>query len=456
MALRAIVKHSYVKAFGSGRGRAKAHINYIKFRPGKDKDEGGSRAFFTDKEDGLTTHRVHDAIDRQTGRGVLVHKLIISPGVQDANTQEYVREVMHDLGRQKGLELEWYAVEHRNTSNPHSHVVVMGTDKNGRQVKLSKDDYTKLKEKGDQYLERNKLLDKEKLKETKSKSKHFGKKLKEALKAAKGEFDRVMKSDDETKKLSRLETIKAQELDFLGDAPNYDQIAAKRLAKEEQQKAVKEESWKYYSKAIEANLAGETVQYSWTMSLTELRDLELRSKDGGLISESDRAKLQVWIKDSYFEEKALERRVQELEKIEIERAEVSKSTKSVSKESSLEELKEAQELTKSGVLVLSPVEERALSLWVELGEFEEPINIAISGVEEPVVYDKQDSRESLEFLASEYRKGEEWAREGITDKEYKKLRQWIKHQRHQERDREKEQEKPREPEKVPDGKEEHR
>lgn len=445
MALRSIVKHSYIKAFGDGRGRAKAHVDYIKFRPGKDKDERGSRAFFTDKEDGLTTHRVHNAIDRQAGRGVLVHKLIISPGVQDANTQEYVREVMHDLGRQKGLELEWYAVEHRNTSNPHSHVVVMGTDKNGRQVKLSKDDYTKLKEKGDQYLERNKLLDKEKLKETKSRP--FGKKLKEALKAAKSEFDRVMKSDEDSKKLTRQETIKAQELDSLGDAPNYDQLAAKRLAKEEHQKAAKEESWKYYSKAIEANLAGETVQYSWTMPLAELRDLEKRSKDSGLISESDREKLQIWIKDSYFEEKVLERQVAELEKIEIAKPD---SRTSVSKESSLEELKAAQELTKSGALVLSPAEERALSLWVERSEYEEPINIAISGVDEPVVYDKQDSTESLEFLASEYRKGEDWARDGITDKEYKKLRQWIKQQRHQER------EKSREPAKLPDGKEERR
>lgn len=454
MALRSIVKHSYIKAFGDGRGRAKAHINYIKFRPGKDKDEHGSRAFFTDKEDGLTTHRVHDAIERQSGRGVLVHKLIISPGVQDANTQEYVRELMHDLGRQKGLELEWYAVEHRNTNNPHSHVVVMGTDKNGRQVKLSKNDYTKLKEKGDQYLERNKLLDKEKLKEEKTKP--FGKKLKEALKAAKSEFDRVMKSDDDTKKLTRLETIKAQELNSLGDAPNYDQLAAKKLAKEEKQKAAKDESWKYYSKTIEANLAGEAVQYSWTMSLTELRDLERRSKDGGLISESDREKLQTWIKDSYFEEKVLERQAHELEKIEIAKPD---SKKSVTKGSSLAELKKAQELTKSGALVLSPAEERALSLWLERSEYEEPINIAIPGVEEPVVYDKQDSTESLEFLASEYRKGEDWAREGITDKEYKKLRQWIKH-RHDKRERTKEhehkQEKYREPEKLPDGKEERR
>jgi hypothetical protein len=357
---------------------------------------------------------------------------------------------MHELGQQKGLELEWYAVEHRNTSNPHSHVVVMGTDRNGRQVKLSKDDYTKLKEKGDQYLKRNKLLEKEKLKEIKTRP--FGKKLKEALKAAKSEFDRVMKSDDETKKLTRLETLKAQELDSLGDVPNYDQLAAKRLAKEERQKAAKKESWKYYSKAIEANQAGEIVQYSWTMSLSELRDLERRSKDSGLISNSDREKLQMWIKDAYFEEKLLERQVAKLEKIEIERAEVSEAGKSVSKESSLAELKATQELTKSGALVLSPVEERALSVWIESREYEEPINLLIPGEEEPVVYDRQDSCESLEFLASEYRKGEDWAKDGITEKEYKKLKQWIKQNRNPER----QQEKTREPEKLPDGKEERR
>jgi type IV secretory pathway VirD2 relaxase len=448
MALRSIVKHSYIKSFGDGKARAKAHVNYIKFRPGKDKDEEKSRSFFSDKEDGLTSHPVHEAIQRQTGRGVLVHKLIISPGVQDANAQEYVREVMHDLGQQKGLELEWYAVEHRNTANPHCHVVVMGKDKNGRLVKLSRDDYTKLKEAGDKYLERNKLLDKEKLREKgkELKSKPFGNKLKEALKAAKSEFDRVMKSDAENekeRKLTRFEVLRAQEAESLGDAPNYDQLAAKKLAKEEKAQAAKQEAWKHYSKSIEVEIAGESVKYSWNMPISQLRELERRHQAAPVLSERDQEKLQTWIKDAYFEEQYLARQVQELEQIAVNRGE---SVDKLTKDSTLDKLQEAEKLHKSGAVILSAAEEKALSNWLEHRLEQEPIKVAIAGVDQPVVYDKQDSKESLKFLADEYRKGEDWARDGITKAEYKKLRTWIKEKR--------EPEKTQEPEKQRDLKEE--
>ena len=53
----------------------------------------------------------------------------------------------------------------------------------------------------------------------------------------------------------------------------------------------------------------------------------------------------------------------------------------------------------------------------------------LDGEKEPILYDRQDSCESLEFLASEYRKGEDWARDGITKAEYKKLKQWIAEKR---------------------------
>lgn len=444
--LRSVVKHSYIRAFGDGQARAKAHVDYIKFRPGKDKDERGKREFFNDKEEGLTSHPVHDAIEKQTGRVVLVHKIIISPGVQEANTQEYVREVMHDLGRQKGLELEWYAVEHRNTVNPHAHVVVMGQDKNGRQVKLSKQDYTKLREAGDRYLERNKLLEKEKLrlKEKEAKRKPFGMKLKDALKAAKSEFDRVMRDEGEEKRLTRLETIKAQEAESLGQAPTYAEIAVKRYEKEEQ---VRQEAWKYYSKSIEVDFAGEAVSYSWNMPLSELWDLKRRHQAQGLLSEKDHAKLEMWIKDGYFEEKYLSRQAEELEKITIGPAE---SAEKLSRDSSLERLQETQKLHKSGQVVLSPVEEKALSTWLERKLEVEPIRVMIDGVSDPIVYDKQDSRESLEFLAKEYRKGEDWARDGVTEAEYKKLRRWIKEAKEKQ-----EPEKTLEP-RLPDDKEQMR
>ncbi|MBX9940541.1 MAG: hypothetical protein K2Y32_14875 [Candidatus Obscuribacterales bacterium] len=421
MALRSIVKHSYIRASRDGKARAKAHVNYIKFRPGKDKEEQGKRSFFTDKEDGLTSRPVHEAIERQAGTGVLVHKMIVSPGVQHANTQEYVREVMHELGRQKGLELEWYAVEHRNTANPHAHVVIMSKDKNGRQVKLSKDDYTKLKETGDKYLERNKLLDKEKLKE---KSKRpLGAKLKEAMKAAKSEFLRVMKEDEDERKLTRFEAMKEQEADSLGDRPDYEQLAAKRLAKEEKLAIQKAEAWEYYSKSITVEMAGEAVEYSWNMEIGRLRELERLAEAGGLLSQEDQEKLKTWIKDSYYEEKYFERKSKQVEKIEAGEYGV------FGKESSLQELSQVNEAHQAGSIVLSKAEEKALKSWLQEKEKQEPIRVMLDGEREPILYDRQDSCESLEFLASEYRKGEDWAREAITKAEYKKLKQWIAEKR---------------------------
>ncbi len=451
---RSVVKHSYIRAFRDGRGRARAHVNYIKFRPGKDKDEAGSRSFFSEKEEGLTSQHVNYALDRQTGRGVLVHKLIVSPGVQDANTQEYVREMMHDLGRQKGLELEWYAVEHRNTANPHAHVVITGTDKNGRQVSLSKGDYTKLKECGDRYLDRNKLLEKEKTKEE-EKKRPPGRKLKEALKAAKKEFDRVMRSDEEERKLSRLEALKAQEAESLGDAPDYDQLAEKRLAKEERKEHAQAEAWKYYSKPIEVTLADQAVKYTWVQPIDELRALEKQHNKElelgrSLLSAEDLERLQTWIKDSYVEEKMLARRAAGVEKIEL--TPTDRADLKVSKASGLPELKEVRELHASGMVALTAVEEKALTDWIAQKEAVEPIKVAITGLEEPVVYDKQDSKESLEFLANEYRKGEDWAKDGITKAEYKKLRDWIKEKR-QHKDKAKETEKQRQIEKSPKDKE---
>jgi hypothetical protein len=77
--------------------------------------------------------------------------------------------------------------------------------------------------------------------------------------------------------------------------------------------------------------------------------------------------------------------------------------------------------------------------------------VRVEGEAEPVVYDKQDSRESLEFLADQYKQGEDWARDGITKAEYKKLRRWINEIKEK-----RQPEKTLEPERLPDDKEQTR
>jgi hypothetical protein len=155
--IRAVVKWSYVKG-ASGLGKAKAHINYIQFREGEDRGRG-PREFFNEDKEHVLGRAIKERLDELEQRGVQVHKFILSPGIENVEMREYTREMMDNLSRSKGLDLEWYAVEHRNTEHQHAHVVVMGTDFNGRKVEFDREDSKHMRQWGDRYLEREHQLE---------------------------------------------------------------------------------------------------------------------------------------------------------------------------------------------------------------------------------------------------------------------------------------------------------
>lgn len=432
---RSVVKHSYIKAANKGRGRAKAHVNYIRFRPGKDENEV-NRSFFTERADGFTANDVHRAIDRQDTRGVLMHKLIMSPGVKEANVQQFVRESMAELGRSKGLDLEWFAVEHQNTANPHAHVVVMATDKKGRQVRLHKPDYTKVKEAGDEYLERNRLLDtvkeREKQRErTEEKPRSLKERLAGALRVAKEEFTRKNVLEPQRQKASRFELLQEREVEAFGKMPTAEEMSAKRAKQEERQKKSLESAWKYYSTAIELDFEGEKVQYNWHTSLFELKKLQGDYlKEGSVarkqLSDDDYKRLDTWIKDGVYLEKRTYAQAMSVRDISIE-LNAEKKVR-LTKNSSLSELNRIRKMDRKGDIVLSAVEAKALELWISEQEKTEPIRIKMADKGEEVLYERSDSREILEFLAAEYKTGEKWA-QGMKKKEYSKLLGWLKEKR---------------------------
>ncbi len=152
--MRSVAKHSYIKG-ARGKARAKAHINYIQYRRGDDREDGKPREFYSADRDSILGRQVKQDIDDLERSKVVVHKLILSPGLRDVDIAAYTRSVMQEVGREKGLDLDWRAVTHANTEHDHAHVVIFGKDKNGREVLFRREDYQRMREAGDRYLERN-------------------------------------------------------------------------------------------------------------------------------------------------------------------------------------------------------------------------------------------------------------------------------------------------------------
>lgn len=154
-----VAKHSYIKAGPKAKATAKAHVNYVQHRSGHDKNQGQPREFFDKDNDQVEARSVRARIDCAADRGVIIHKLVLSPGVQGVDLQQYTRSVMEEIGDRKGLDLDWKAVIHANTDHAHAHVIVMGRDRDGRTVRFDRHDYQDLRDIGDKYLERRHEFD---------------------------------------------------------------------------------------------------------------------------------------------------------------------------------------------------------------------------------------------------------------------------------------------------------
>jgi len=155
-----VVRHKYIAGRRGGRaggksvpiGKALAHAKYIQHRPGPDREKGGREIF--NERDEVDGREMRQAIKELGDSKVVVHKLTLAPEINPEDKKAFTREVMEGLSRDKGLDLDWYAVAHNNTEHHHIHVIVLGKDRNGSEVKIDLKDIDKVKEYGDRYLER--------------------------------------------------------------------------------------------------------------------------------------------------------------------------------------------------------------------------------------------------------------------------------------------------------------
>lgn len=132
---RVVVKVRLHTLKGDGLAAAQAHMRYIE-RDGVGRDgapeqlysrEGGdvdSKAFIERGEN-----------DRHQFR------LIVSPEDSDeiASLTNYTRDFMRQVEQDLGSRLDWVAVNHYNTDNPHTHIVIRGKDEKGKDLIIARD-----------------------------------------------------------------------------------------------------------------------------------------------------------------------------------------------------------------------------------------------------------------------------------------------------------------------------
>lgn len=127
-----VVRHSGTRFSGAPLSR---HITYLKregvTRDGKDAELFGSGDEPVDG--GAFAERCAD--DRHHFR------FIVSPedAGELADVRAFTRELLTDMEKDLGTRLDWVAVDHWNTDNPHIHILVRGKADDGRDLVIDKD-----------------------------------------------------------------------------------------------------------------------------------------------------------------------------------------------------------------------------------------------------------------------------------------------------------------------------
>ncbi|NRE31727.1 DUF3363 domain-containing protein [Burkholderia pseudomallei] len=134
-ARRATIKARLVNLAQVGPRSTAAHLRYIE-REGVDRQGGAGHAYgpVTDAAD-LDAFKERSADDRHQFR------FIVSP--EDAEQLDdlltYTRHLMARMEADLGTRLDWVAVDHWNTDNPHTHVVLRGKDDTGKDLIIARD-----------------------------------------------------------------------------------------------------------------------------------------------------------------------------------------------------------------------------------------------------------------------------------------------------------------------------
>src|SRR6266851_2230024 len=134
-ARRVIVKARIVRQGFRAAGAVRAHLSYLR-REGVTRDGAAARMFDAASDDAdLRAFAERASDDRHHFR------FIVSP--EDATEMEdlraFTRDLVKQMERDLGTQLDWVALDHWNTDNPHIHLVVRGADERGDTLVIHRD-----------------------------------------------------------------------------------------------------------------------------------------------------------------------------------------------------------------------------------------------------------------------------------------------------------------------------
>ncbi len=132
---RVAVKTRLVNLQRAGSRSTSTHLRYIEREGvGRDGEPGKAYGALTDEVD-IQAFEARGRDDRHQFR------FIVSP--EDANSLDdlptFTRHLMERVSSDLGTRLDWVAVDHWNTDNPHTHIVLSGKDESGRDLVIARD-----------------------------------------------------------------------------------------------------------------------------------------------------------------------------------------------------------------------------------------------------------------------------------------------------------------------------
>ena len=111
------------------------HITYLK-REGVTRD-GADARMFDARSDAVDERAFAERCEDDRHH----FRFIISPedAAELGDLRTFTRELMTDVARDLGTKLDWIAVDHWNTDNPHIHVLIRGRAEDGQDLVISRD-----------------------------------------------------------------------------------------------------------------------------------------------------------------------------------------------------------------------------------------------------------------------------------------------------------------------------